>query len=182
MVRIMTDKPKELSGAPFAEFVGQEIVDFIFERAPHKVGTRVGKALDHYSKALRLKGIDDEMGVIRMIAAEEELVVAIFEWLKLSADEMPEHGDFIRRFKNHPVKLTFYPVLSQFRFILGDILTNGVTFDGLEDVIHWHVKAVRLGDQVMLRIIDRSGKDLITHNPLCGGHFVGRLPQQTSLC
>ncbi|MBK8211422.1 MAG: hypothetical protein IPK78_17205 [Rhodospirillales bacterium] len=50
--------------------------------APRKIASRVGKALDHYTKAHRLVGVDEEMGAIRCIAAEEELVVAIFEWLK----------------------------------------------------------------------------------------------------
>ena len=61
------------------------------------------------------------MGAIRLIAAEEELVVAIFEWLKLNEDHFPEHKDFIRKFKNHVVKLAFYPTLAQFRFILSDM-------------------------------------------------------------
>ncbi len=86
-----------LSVDPFSELVGQEIVEFVFQLAPTEVGTRVGKALDHYTKALRLVGVDDEMGALRCIAAEEELVVAIFEWLKLDADKIPEHRDFIGR-------------------------------------------------------------------------------------
>ena len=70
---------------PFAELVGRDVIELIFEVAPRKVRSRVEKALDHYTKALRLVGVDDEMGAIRLIAAEEELVVANFEWLKLRA-------------------------------------------------------------------------------------------------
>lgn len=58
------------------------------------------------------------MGALRLIAAEEELVVAIFEWLKLNASKMPEHDDFIKKYKNHRTKLSFHPVLSQFRNVL----------------------------------------------------------------
>jgi hypothetical protein len=157
---------RNLSVAQFAELVGHEVVDPIFDVAPRKVRTRVGKALDHYGKALQLRGVDDEMGVIRLIAAEEELVVAIFEWLKLNATTMPEHADFISRYKNHRVKLAFYPVLSQFRFVLGDMLTEGITFDGLEDKLHWYVTPVRLENRILLRISDEAGRELITYNPL----------------
>ena len=156
----------QLAIAPFAELVGRDVVELIFKVAPRKVGTRVGKALDHYAKALRLSGVDDEMGAIRLIAAEEELVVAIFEWLKLNAAAMPEHSDFIGRSKNHRVKLAFYPVLSQFRFVLADMVTHGITLDGLEDVLHWHVEPTRVEDRIMLRIVDGQGKELMTHNPL----------------
>lgn len=154
------------STAPFAALVGEKIIDLIFEIAPTKIGTRVGKALDHYTKALRLQGIDDEMGAIRCIAAEEELVVAIFEWLKLNTDNVPEHSDFIGRYKNHRVKLAFYPVLSQFHFAVGGMLSDGITLPGLEEVLHWNVTAVRTGDQVKLRISDQNDKELIQVNPL----------------
>jgi hypothetical protein len=162
----VNDSSDHLAIEPFAELVGREVIELIVEVAPRKVGSRVGKALDHYRKALRLQGIDDEMGALRLIAAEEEIVVAIFEWLKLSAAAMPEHGDFIGRSKNHRVKLAFYPVLSQFRFVLGDMLNQGITLDGLEDVLHWHVAPVRLENRIVLRISDREGNEIITHNPL----------------
>lgn len=109
----MSESSCQIAIEPFAELVGRDVIELILEAAPRKVATRVGKALDHYTKALRLPGVDDEMGAIRLIAAEEELVVGIFEWLKLNAAAMPEHGDFIGRSKNHRVKLAFYPVLSQ---------------------------------------------------------------------
>jgi hypothetical protein len=83
--------------AMFADLIGQDFLDYIFETAPRKVGTRVGKALDHFYKGAPLDGIDDEMGAIRLIAAEEELVVAIFEWLKLNTDKVPQHDDFIKK-------------------------------------------------------------------------------------
>mgnify|MGYP007070489127 CR=1 FL=1 len=106
------------------------------------------------------------MGAIRLIAAEEELVVAIFEWLKLNTAAMPEHRDFIGKHKNHRVKLAFYPVLSRFRFVLGDMLTHGITVDGLEDVLHWHVTPAKIGNRVLLRISDGASKEFVMHNPL----------------
>ena len=155
-----------LSLTPFAELVDKDVVDLIFQLAPKKIVSRVAKALDHYTKAQRLVGVDDEMGAIRCIAAEEELVVAIFEWLKLNADKVPEHRDFIYRHKNHRVKLAFYPVLSQLRFAIGDMLTDGLTMPGLEGYLHLQATAIRVGDQVKLQIRDQDGKDLINFNPL----------------
>jgi hypothetical protein len=163
--RRQQEEGQALSTEPFADLVGTDVIDLILELAPRKVGSRVGKALDHYTKALRLIGVDDEMGAIRCIAAEEELVVAIFEWLKLNAAKVPEHQDFIRRYKNHYVKLAFYPVLSQFRFVLGDMLEDGITLDGLEDALHWQLSAVCVEKKVKLRIADQ-GKEIVLINPL----------------
>ncbi len=157
-------KPFDIT--PFADIAGEEFVSFIFEHAPRKVTTRVAKALEHYTRATKLIDFDDEMGAIRLIAAEEELVVAIFEWLKLNEDRFPEHKDFVRKFKNHVVKLAFYPTLAQFRFILGDVLAHGFTMEGLEEVINWTAKPVIDGNQIKLAIIDGKGKELIRHNPL----------------
>lgn len=162
----MTPSQTIFDTAPFDALVGAEIVELIFKKAPTKVVTRIGKSLDHYTRAARLQGIDEEMAVIRLIAAEEELVVAIFEWIKLNAQHLPEHGDFIGRYKNHRVKLAFYPVLSQLGFVLGGMLSNGVSVDGLEDVLHWHVRAVRHEDRVSLRVTDAAGATIADFNPL----------------
>jgi hypothetical protein len=104
--------PVELDPAPFEALVGKDVFRLTQHLAPTKILSRIHKALDHYTKAQRLAGVDDEMGAIRCIAAEEELVVAIFEWLKLNTDKVPEHRDFIGRSKNHRVKLAFLPVIS----------------------------------------------------------------------
>jgi hypothetical protein len=157
---------KEIDPSPFEEIVGERIVSFIFENAPQKVTSRVAKALYHYDRASNLVEIDEEMGAIRLIAAEEELVVAIFEWLKLNDKRFPEHRDFVRKFKNHIVKLAFYPTLVQFRFILEGMIKDGFTMDGLEDVINWGVKPVVEGKLIKLAIIDNGGKEIIRHNPL----------------
>jgi hypothetical protein len=161
---------------PFNSLVGEDIARLIVQAAPKKVASRISKALDHYTKAARLQGVDDEMGIIRLIAAEEELVVAIFEWLKLNAKFMPDHADFIGKFKNHLVKLAFYPVLSQLSFILSDMF-RGITLEGLEHVLHWRVMPTRHEDRVVLRIEDREGKLLVNVNPLDLAIALGERPE-----
>nr|WP_281721350.1 hypothetical protein [Nitrosomonas nitrosa] len=157
---------KSIDISPFSDIAGEDVVSFIFEHAPRKVTMRVAKALEHYTRAGKLVDIDEEMGALRLIAAEEELVVAIFECLKLKEDHFPEHKDFVRKFKNHIVKLAFYPTLAQFRFILGDMLERGFTLDGLEDALNWSVKPVIEGQRLKLAILDNQGEELIRHNPL----------------
>jgi hypothetical protein len=157
---------KKIDSGPFNELVGKDIFELIIDLAPTKVRTRVAKSLEHYTKAARLVGVDDEMGVIRLIAAEEELVVAIFEWLKLNAVHMPHHKDFIGMYKNHVVKLAFYPVLSQLGWVLAEFLEHGITLNGLEDVLHWSVSVVRHEERVVMRILDKTGKHLLDANPL----------------
>jgi len=148
---------------PFEAIVGDEIVTFLFEHAPQKVSTRLARAVEHFGRVPGLVGIDEEMGAIRLIAAEEELVVAIFEWLKLKEGKYPDHKDFVQKFKNHVVKLTFYPVLLQFRFIIGDML-KGFGLAGLEHV-SWTAKPVVDGAKILLAIHDEKGKEIIRANP-----------------
>jgi hypothetical protein len=73
-----------------------------------------------------------EMFSIRLIAAEEELVVAIFEWLKLNTDKMPEHKDLVSKFKNHQVKLMFSPVLLLMKNVLFETLGTGLNISGID--------------------------------------------------
>jgi hypothetical protein len=154
--------------SPFADLVGQETIELIFKAAPKKVSTRIAKALYHYSKAPTLAGIDEEMAAIRLIAAEEELVVAIFEVLKLRDEHFPEHRDFVRKYKNHIVKQSFYPVLFQFRLILGEMM-RGFGLVGLPVNLNWTAKPIVEGETVKLLISDADGKELIRHNPLAVG-------------
>lgn len=160
----MPEERTELDLTAISDLVGTDLINLLFEKAPRKVASRIGKAIDHYNKALLLSGVDDEMGAIRLIAAEEELVVAIFEWLKLKGDQFPEHRDFVRRFKNHQVKLAFYPVLSQFRFILAD-MADGFVPEGLEGVANWSAAVVCQDDHVDVSIRDAAGDEIIRVNP-----------------
>ncbi len=147
----------------FAKIVGKEIFEFIREKSPLKVRSRVNKSHDHYQKALKLKGHDEEMAAIRLIAAEEELVVAIFELLKLKSEKVPAHADFIKKFKNHRVKLAFYPVLSQFRWVLIAHFENGIT---LADLIDATVKLVIKDGAILLQTTDQNGTNIFNLNPL----------------
>ena len=165
MQEIVYNEKAEVDIAPFSALVGEEIISFIFDNGPRKVLTRVAGALEHYARSEKLDGIDEEMGAIRLIAAEEELVVAIFEWLKLNAESFREHKDFVRKYKNHVVKLAFYPVLLQFRFVVGDMLRDGFTLEGMEGILNWTAKPVVEGKQVKLALLDEKGGELIRHNP-----------------
>ncbi|MBC7103545.1 MAG: hypothetical protein H5U13_10070 [Parvibaculum sp.] len=165
MQEIVHDQTENMDISPFSEIIGDDIAQFIFERAPKKVATRVANALRHYTLASKLVKIDEEMGAVRLIAAEEELVVAVFEWLKLNSDSFPEHRDFVRKFKNHLVKLSFYPVLLQFRFVLSDMIEHGFAPEGLEGVVTWTARPILDGKEVKLAIRDKSGKELIRNNP-----------------
>lgn len=153
--------------AGFEALVGEDILKFLLDGAPRKVHSRIISAARHYELASKLHGIDEEMGAIRLIAGEEELVVAIFEWLKLNEDHYPEHKHFVRKFKNHLVKLTFYPVLMQFSWIVGDMLTHGFSLEGLEDLLHWRIKPVIDGTSIKLMLYNNDdGKEIIKHDPL----------------
>jgi histidyl-tRNA synthetase len=150
----------------FANLIGQEFFDLLFEVTPRTVAARISKALDHFNKAVELKGVDDEMGLIRLIAAEEELVVAIFEYLKSNAEKLPQHDDFVKKYKNHRVKLAFYPVLSQFRFILKGWFSEGMILDGLEGLGSWSARPVVVERKVAIQIINADGKVSLNQNPL----------------
>lgn len=153
-----------LDAAHFDSLVGVEVIQLIKKHAPRKIMSRINKALDHYAKAEKLQGVDDEMGSIRLIAAEEELVVAIFEWLKLNAKFLPEHNDFIGKFKNHYVKLSFHPVLMQFRFIL-----EATTQEGGEDMHdkdeNPFVDLVVHDGKIRVRLSGRDHKSAMHFNP-----------------
>lgn len=157
---------KDSDCVPFAEITSAELMAFIDDNAPRKVLTRVLSAMNHYYRAKKLVELDEEMGAIRLIAAEEELVVAIFEILKLKSEYVPEHRDFVRKFKNHQVKLAFYPTLSQFRYAVGDMLQHGFSLDGLEDSVEWNWNPVIEGSTIKLTLIGNDGERLLRVNPL----------------
>jgi hypothetical protein len=146
--------------------VGKDVIAAILAAAPLKVQTRVAKAAQHLQKAIRLQSFDDEMGAIRLIAAEEELVVAIFEWLKLNSEHFPEYRDFVSKMKNHLVKLTFTPVLGQMATIFDNFLKDGLAPAGLQDVITWRVEPGVKDGKVVLQLFAHDGKHLLDVNPL----------------
>lgn len=153
---------------------GADFFDIIMDRSPDLVIWRIAKAADHYNKACRLVSIDDEMGAIRLIAAEEELVVAIFKWLEQTPDDYPDASLMLRRFKDHRVKLAFYPVLCQFVWALED-MAHGVAPDGLNDHINWKPDLIVEGGKVWVRLTDEAGREIIRHTPLAVGLSRGEL-------
>lgn len=161
-----TLEAKEHDLQPLAVLVGDELLEAIVNSGPTKVLTRVAKAAEHVEKANRLQGVDEEMAVIRYIAAEEELVVAIFQWLNLNVEHVGAHQDFLRKAKNHLVKLAFPLVLQQLAFVAGDFLEGGITVDGLEDPLNWEVHPTIEGGRVMLQAVGKDGKALFSMNPL----------------
>lgn len=148
---------KEISGAP--------VIELIAKLAPTKVMTRVIKAEEHATKAIKLIGLDEEMGYMRLVAAEEELVVAIFEQLKLSDKGIPEHKDFVRKFKNHYVKLTFLPVLAHFMYIFRDFVEPGVVLKSPQLSVHWSVDPLVTDEKVALRFTEQISGQSYDLNP-----------------
>lgn len=154
-----------LETKPFADLVGEEVVNFLCEHLPTKVSTRFVRALDHYARAGALVGVDEEMGMIRLVAAEEELVVGIFELLKIKQDQFPEHKDFVRKFRSHIVKLSFYPVLQQFKFAIGYMLNEGFVIEGIEDLMQFRARPVVDGKAIRVAVLKEDGSTLIRHDP-----------------
>ncbi len=82
-----------------------ELDEFILKKTPTKVRNRYVKAKCHFCKSLKLVFLDPEMAFIRLVAAEEELVVGIFETLKLKFSNIK----FSK--KDHHVKMALAPIL-----------------------------------------------------------------------
>lgn len=123
----------------FDKLVGEEFVVHVLDHADERVKYRLLRAADHYNKAIKLFGLDDEMAMIRLIAAEEELVVAIIRHVTLKADVFPDTGKIFNRFDDHRVKQAFIPTLSRFWTALEGQFRRGISFDGLEH-IKWTYK------------------------------------------
>lgn len=151
---------------PFRRLISAEAFDLLIARAPTKVRTRIAKACEHFAKATTHINGDEEAGALRLIAAEEELVVAIFEWLKLNAAVVPDHADFVVKRKNHLVKLAFHPVMSQIVWVLRGLLQEGLTIEARDDDIHLSLCATCREDRVSLRLEDSRRGISIDVSPL----------------
>lgn len=149
---------------PLAALTTAPLFDLITELAPDTVQSRLAKAGDHYNKARALIGVDDEMGAIRLIAAEEELVVAIFRCVELTPDDYPGAEAILRHYKQHRIKLAFLPVLVQF-IHAAEHLTEGFSIPGLEGRLTWKPALEIEGRKVVVRIRDEEGKTLIDVDP-----------------
>ncbi|MGH7020859.1 MAG: hypothetical protein ACREEY_13305 [Brevundimonas sp.] len=159
------DEGQTVSLTALSELTGAPFFDLIMAKAPKVVTYRIAKAADHYNKAVLLRGADEEMGAIRLIAAEEELVIAIFKWLEQNPDDYPDVSLLLKKFKEHRVKLAFYPTLCQFVFALED-LADGVAPEGLNSHITWKPDLIADGGKVMVRLLNEEGGEIFRHNPL----------------
>jgi len=143
-----------------------EVSTYIAKCGIPTVTNRFFKSRDHYHKALKLRNIDDEMGMMRLIGAHEELVVAIFELLKTKKKHVPEHSDFVKHFKSHVVKQAFYPTLNIFFESLEHMLNNGAMIDlapGYQLNIHFEARFIE--NRVTL-VVDLGHGKTFNLNPL----------------
>lgn len=150
----------------YRDLIGEAYFNLVLSKSPPVVMYRVAKSVDHCNKAKKLIGVDEEMGAIRLIAAEEELVVAIFRWLEANEAVFPDAGGFLKKYKDHRVKLAFTPVLSQFEYALSHLGQEGFTAEGLEDHLHWRSSPAIVDGKVVFQITDNAGQEIITHDPL----------------
>lgn len=104
----------------WVKIVPLNLHQFILKNASTKIKNRYIMATQHYEKAYLIKDLDPEMAIIRLIAAEEELVVAIFKILETLKHLGSQQLIFAKSSKNHQVKLAFSQVL----FVFKDILKN----------------------------------------------------------
>lgn len=149
----------------FDELVGEPFVVHVLKHADPRVMYRLARAADHYNKAVKLFGVDDEMAVIRLIAAEEELVVAIIRHVTLKADVFPDTGPILRRFDDHRVKQAFAPTLGRLWGALEHQFREGFSVEGLEHVT-WTYNPILEDDKFKLSIQDETGKHLFGIDPL----------------
>ncbi|TAL59410.1 MAG: hypothetical protein EPN84_11305 [Legionella sp.] len=108
----------------WGKLIPEDLNNFILSSAPTKVKSRYLKAREHYNKSIKLIGFDDEMAFIRLVASEEEIVVGIFEQLKIKKFGRIR---FTSNFKNHYVKIALAPVLDYLTYILEDMRFFGDT-------------------------------------------------------
>ncbi len=157
--------PADLETKNIEELVGKAVVNLLFSKAPTTVLRSVRKATDHFNRAKLLVGVDEEMGVIRLIAAEEELTIAIFELLALNASKLPEHKDFVNQFKNLGAALSYYGVFSQFRRAFVD-LSKGFCPYASDGVGSWTARLECEDQKVVLQVYDDKKKLVSSVNPL----------------
>ncbi|WP_213290911.1 hypothetical protein [Bradyrhizobium sp. sGM-13] len=102
------------------------------------------------------------MGAIRCIAAEEELVVAIFELLKLNEDDM---SSGLREEVQKPLReVGFLPRTLAISVRIGRHAR--LSFNGLENYLRMPIKAVLDQEKLKLSIGKEDGQEVIKINPL----------------
>lgn len=149
----------------FDDLVGEQFVVHVIKHADERVMYRLTRAADHYNKALKLFGVDDEMAAMRLIAAEEELVVAIIRHVKIKEAVFPDTGPILRRFDDHRVKQAFAPTLGRFWHAMEHQFRDGFSVGDLEHV-RWTYTPILEGGKFKLSLRDEGGKHLIGMDPL----------------
>lgn len=137
------------------QLIPSDLNNFILRLAPTKIKSRYIKAREHYNKSIKLIDFDDEMAFIRFVASEEEIVVGIFEQLKI---QKFCNIRFTSNFKNHAVKISLAPVLDYFTSILKDMKFFG-------DSQREEVKLTVKGDNIRL-LIKLEEQELISPIPV----------------
>lgn len=138
----------------WAENINSEVWSFVSRNAVTSVTSRIENCYRHYTKALIIKDIDPEMAAIRLIAAEEELAVAVFDIIKRNEDKFIDCKHITKKFKNHFVKLLFSPAVHSIANIVSSFLANGMSIEVAEGVpsIGISIELIISKDKIMLRL------------------------------
>ncbi len=181
-LRTAQDKPIEIEFQ--VDGVPNEVFRVMHPAASKKghVYNRLANSVRHYNLAKKLDGVDDEMGFMRLVAAEEEATVAIFEFLKRETGLKEFCASFAKKNKNHHFKAVMPIVLAQAaRGILNPIqdhyrsqglitqadpklftMDEGGIGLAFESVIAGKSLAVDLS-QLSLKSLDDAGNELPAH-------------------
>ncbi len=150
------------------EHINQDIWAFVNNNATTSVRSRLESCYRHFIKALVIKDIDSEMSAIRLIAAEEELAVAVFDIIKRNEDSFIDCKHITKKFKNHFVKQLFSPTVHNIAIIVSTFLENGMSIDVIEGApgIDISIEPIIAENKVMLRL--HIGEKHIDNSPF---HF-----------
>ncbi|WP_347332016.1 hypothetical protein [Marinimicrobium locisalis] len=134
--------------------INQDVWEFVKSNATTSVMSRIESCYRHFTKALVIKDIDPEMSAIRLIAAEEELTVAVFDIIKRNEDSFVECKHITKKFRNHYVKQLFSPTVNNIALIIYSFLKNGMRIDASEDApsVDVSFEPIIAEDKVLLRL------------------------------
>lgn len=147
------------------EHINQDVWAFVNNNATTSVRSRLESCYRHYTKALIIKDIDPEMSAIRLVAAEEELAVAVFDIIKRNEDSFIDCKHITKKFKNHFVKQLFSPAVHNVAIIVSTFLENGMSIDVIEGGpgLDVSIEPIIAEDKVMLRL--HIGEKHIDNSP-----------------
>ncbi len=147
------------------ESINQDIWDFVHKNATTSVRSRVENCYLHYTKALVIKSIDPEMSAIRLVAAEEELAVAVFDIIKRNEDSFIDCKHITQKFRNHFVKQLFSPTVHNIAIIVSAFLESGLRIDVVEGgpSIDISIEPIIAENKLLLRL--HIGENHIDNSP-----------------